>query len=381
MSRFALASVSPITAGRGAREALAAAAGVLGGHHGVFLVADPGLAPTGLIDEVESLLSDADLGVERFSDFSPDPKAAQAETAIGQLREAGSEIVVALGGGSALDLGKAVAGLAHADAPVEDFALGARLLPEERRPLIAVPTTSGTGAEMTRTSILSAADHSKAWYWDPRLKPDHVLLDPELTRTLPSPLTASTGIDALVHAVEAATNRNANPGNNLYALEAIRLVRTHLLRAVRDGGDMVARDGMQRAASLAGIAIDNCGTAIAHALGHALGSLRPIPHGRAVALGMMASLDWNIEEDDGRFGRVAEAMGLNGASALPDVFDALVRDIGLEVSLAETFAGVSPARLADQVRRPENIAMCRSNLREVTDGALEMLCERVLIQA
>ena len=136
--------------------------------------------------------------------------------------------MVALGGGSALDLGKAVAAIAGADAPAQTYALCAAPLPAARLKTICVPTTSGTGSETTRTAILSGPDGAKLWFWGDELKTDHAVLDPELTVSLPAGLTAATGIDALVHAVEAATNRNAHAANDLYAHEAIRLVSRHL---------------------------------------------------------------------------------------------------------------------------------------------------------
>ena len=145
--------------------------------------------------------------------------------------------------------------------------------------------------------MLSDDDGVKFWYWGSALKADRVVLDPELTVALPAHLTAATGVDALVHAIEACTNRNAFVANDLYGLEAIRLVARHLATAVSEPGNLEARGGMLRAASLAGIAIDNVGTALAHNIGHALGSLMPIHHGRAVAIAMAATLPWNVEGD------------------------------------------------------------------------------------
>ena len=228
-----------------------------------------------------------------------------------------------------------------------------------------MPTTSGTGSETTRTAILTRADHAKVWLWGDEIKADEVVLDPELTKSLPPGLTAATGIDALVHAVEAATNRNANPAANLFAYEAIRLVGRHLACAIERPGDLEARGAMQWAAAFGGVAIDNCGTAIAHALGHAMGSLKPIHHGRAVGVAMLACLPWNVEGNDA-FAPCAAALGAEpSASGFIAAYEKLLRACGLKLSVAEEFAGVGAEALAAQAARPENAAMRDSNKRGV----------------
>ena len=173
-----------------------------------------------------------------------------------------------------------------------------------------MPTTSGTGSETTRTAILSDADGAKLWFWGEELKADEVVLDPELTVSLPPHLTAATGIDALVHAVEAATNRNAHPANDIYAHEAIRLVARHLVDGRREPRNLAAREGLALAAALAGTAIDNCGTAIAHNIGHAHGLAAadaPRPRRRHRHAGLPA-LECR-RRPDGRFAACAAAMG------------------------------------------------------------------------
>jgi len=272
-----------------------------------------------------------------------------------------------------------VAAVAAEDRSAIDYELCSRDFPARRLPAICVPTTSGTGSEATRTAVLTRPDGAKTWLWGDAVKPTEVLLDPELTVSLPAQLTAATGIDAMVHAVEAATNRNANAANDLYAHEAIRLVAANLEQAVAKPDDLAARAALQRAAMLAGIAIDNGGTAIAHNIGHAMGSLRKIHHGRAVGVAMLASLPWNTEGDDGRFAACAAAMGAKPtAEAFIAAYERLLRASGIKVSIAEEFAGVSADQLARQMARPENAAMRASNARETSDADLAMLAARVL---
>ncbi|MBV8664020.1 MAG: iron-containing alcohol dehydrogenase, partial [Hyphomicrobiales bacterium] len=226
--------------------------------------------------------------------------------------------------------------------------------------------------------ILTRADHAKVWLWGDEIKADEVVLDPELTVSLPAGMTAATGIDALVHAVEAATNRNSNPAGNLYAFEAIRLVGRYLILAIERPNDLIARAAMQWAAAYGGVAIDNCGTAIAHTLGHAMGSLRPIHHGRAVGIAMLASLPWNVEGNDA-FGASAVALGADPtASGFIAAYEKLLRASGLKISVAEEFAGISAEALAAQAARPENAAMRASNKRASNEADLIELSQRIL---
>jgi alcohol dehydrogenase class IV len=375
MSVFELARTPRITAGLGARAQIATLAGAPG-H--VLLVADPGLKSTGVIDEIAAGLRAQGLGLSIFDAFQSDPTIAQADAAAALARSEKSSVVVCLGGGSALDLGKAVAAIAPAPESAAHYPLFAHPLPGGALRKICVPTTSGTGSETTRTAILTRDDHSKVWLWGDEIKADEVVLDPELTISLPAPLTGATGIDALVHAVEAATNRNANPAAGLYAHEAIRLVARHLAAAVETPEDRVARAGLQWAAAYAGIAIDNCGTAIAHALGHAMGSLWPIHHGRAVGIAMLASLPWNVE-NNAAFAACAADMGAEpSARGFIEAYEKLLRASGVKLSLGQEFAGVTAEQLAAQTARPENAAMRDSNARAASDADLLMLARAVL---
>ena len=378
---YRLARMPRITAGPGARaEVGVLTAACVNPNAPVLLVADPGLPAGGLAEEVAASLRQVGLAVTLFDAFGGDPAAAAADAAAGVARSIGAKAVVSLGGGSALDLGKTVAAIAAEDRPALAYELDKQPFGATRLASIGVPTTSGTGSELTRTAVLTRDDKAKVWLWGDVLKVDEVILDPEATLTLPASLTASTGLDALVHALEAATNAKATPANNLYAHEAMRLVAAHLERAVAHGEDLEAREALQRAAALAGVAIDNCGTAVAHTIGHALGSLGPIHHGRAVALGMIATLTWNVGEDDGRFAAAATAIGLRSVRDLPTWFEGLTRASGIEIALGHAFADITPQRLAEQMARPENAAMRQVNRRRVTDADLLAFANTVLTQ-
>jgi len=344
----------------------------------VVLVADPGLLATGLVDDVSGALQASGFGVNLFTAFTGDPTVGQTDAAADLARSSHAKAVVSLGGGSALDLGKAVAAIAPASLSAVDYELCKSPFPAGGLTSIVIPTTSGTGSEVTRTSIVTRTDKAKVWLWGDEIKADAVILDPETTVSLPRQLTAWTGIDALVHAFEAATNGNATDANNVFAHEAIRLAVKYLPRAVADGADIEARAGLQRAATLGGTAIDNCGTAVAHMIGHALASLKPLHHGRSVILGIMASIDWTIADDDGRNAAAAHAFGLTSAADLPKAFRDLAAACGIDLVLGSDFAGVAPAALAAQFARPENAAMRSSNRRRVEDADLLRLAEKVL---
>ncbi len=374
-----------VLSGPGAAAGLAREAAVLagGGPAPLLLVADPGIAR--LAGEVEARLTAAGFGVATTSALSSDPKAAQVDAAVALARQAGARLVVGLGGGSALDVAKlaaAVAGAAEgAPATSLDYALGARPLPPGALPLIALPTTAGTGAEATRVAIFSGADGTKLWAWGAELLPRVAILDPELTVGLPSQLTAATGVDALVHAIEAATNRNAHSFSRAPALEAVRLVAGHLRRAVVQGDDLSARGGLQRAALLAGQAIDTAGTGVAHALGHALGTLGGVHHGRAVGLALAVALAPNAAAAPAAHGAVARALGLDGADAdaagqLPAAYRRLLDEVGLDRDLSAL--GLEAAALAAEARRPENAPMLASNCRAYDEAELLGLCRALL---
>lgn len=383
MSLHELARIPRLILGTGARGKLPSLAlEAAGAGARVLFVADPGLRAGGKTGEVAGLLRGAGFAVEIFDAFGSDPTIAQADAAAQLAREAAADLVIAFGGGSAIDLGKAVAAIASASDSALAYELCRQPFPSRRLPCICVPTTSGTGAETTRTSVLTRADKAKIWLWGDAVKSDLVVLDPELTVTLPPHLTAATGIDALVHAVEAATNRNAHAANNVYAHEAIRLVAGNLEQAVREPGDLAARAAMQRAAALGGVAIDNCGTALAHSIGHALASLRPIHHGLAVGVAMTATLSWSIEADDGSFAACSQAMGGKlEASDFVRRFERLVRAVALPLSLAERFAGVEAESVARQMTAPENLPMLASSRRTPSETERVELARMVLEMA
>jgi alcohol dehydrogenase class IV len=339
----------------------------------VLLVADPGLA--NLSERVAGLLKAGGSKVELFTDIRSDPLATQIDDAAERARSSAAKVVVALGGGSALDSAKLAAACAVSSHPAAHYSLAQNPLPDRPLPIVCLPTTAGTGSEATRVSVFTLATSEKVWAWGDALRPALSILDPKLTVGLPPHLTAATGVDALVHAIEATTIRRANIMNDGVCLQAIRLVVQHLLRAVAQGDDLEARQAMQIAACLAGQAIDNSGTGIAHAIGHALGAIGHVHHGRAVGLSLRAAIGWNAEAGIERHAQVARAMGVPSegraakdvAQDLAPAFDQFLRNVRLKISLAgESLSAADVDRLAATTMAPENKAMRDSNIREVT---------------
>ncbi len=331
MNSFTLSPIPEILFGAGRLGDLATKAKELGGEgtH-VMLVADPALQALGITGRALEILSKAGFGAAVYDGFKGEPKQADIDAASGLARNAGSKLVVGLGGGSALDTAKLVACCVTSGLPASAYALCATPLPKDRLPIIAIPTTAGTGSEVTRVSVYADDNKVKVWAWGEELKPDVAILDPELTVGVPPHITAATGLDALVHAIEASTNKHRHDGNDLYCHQAIRLISANLVKAVKNPNDIEARGAMLLGSCYGGIGIDNCGTALAHNISHAVADLAPIPHGRATGLAMLATMDWVKEGNPDAFTKVAAAMGADDAVK---AYDRLVRSTGIKVSL------------------------------------------------
>lgn len=381
MNRFQLQPAAHVEFSLGGRHHISKilkSRGVASGN--VVLIADPGLIPFGFPDDIETALTSAGYDSILFSDIQSDPLESQTEAARSVIRSSKAVAVVALGGGSALDLAKAATAAAAASQPLRHFRLAAARFSARDIPLIALPSTAGTGAEATQISVLTGDDKRKYWFWDGSLTPDAVILDPEITFGLPAHLTAATGADALVHAIEAATNKNASMANNIFAHEAIRIVSQYLPIAVKDGQNAEARGNVLFGSYLAGIAINNASTALAHNIGHALGSLIPIHHGRAVSVAMAATADFVSKGNPEAFSVVVESMGAGSdPNAFTGVFKDFLETIGLDLSLSSE--NLSPDRLRRHMIAPENKIMMDTTFRGISQEDELGLAEMVMAYA
>jgi alcohol dehydrogenase class IV len=281
----------------------------------VALVTDAGLVRAGLVAPVEARLRAAGLAVTLYDQVQADPPEHIVLGAVEALRAAGADGVFAIGGGSAMDVAKLVAYLLRSPCALESIygvglALGARL------PLILAPTTAGTGSEVTPISIVTTAGDEKRGVVSRRLLPDVALLDPNLTLGLPGPVTAATGIDAMVHAIEAFTSKRLkNPLSDVLAKQALALLSANLPVVLRDGQDKAARGAMLLGSCLAGMAFANAPVAAVHALAYPLGGRYHVPHGLSNALMLLPVLRFNLAAAAPLDAELAPAVGAEGNTA------------------------------------------------------------------
>ena len=339
----------------------------------IAVISDLGVAKAGILDRIRSVLERSGYDVTVFSELAGEPHAATIDQVARLLRRLDHPLVVGVGGGSALDVTKLASVIAEDEISAEAYALCARPFPEPGLKRILIPTTAGTGSEVTRTAVFTAGKGNKVWAWGPELLPDMVLLDPGL----PADITAATGLDAMVHAIEACTCQNRNTMTDALGLHAVRLAKMHLMTAVEKPGDIEARSGMLIASTLAGSAFAHTGTASAHAIGHALATVAGIPHGRAVTIGMEVLLPWNAEVCPQAHAAVAEALGCEKkADQCAPAFKALIDQAGMDRSLADK--GIEPEILTRVMMAKENLPMLQNNARPISKNDVLELVRRLL---
>ncbi len=309
----------------------------------VMLITDPGMMATGIVERAMAILAAAGVEVALFSGVQADPPEAVIHAATEAAMAAGAQGVIGLGGGSSLDVAKLVALLAIGQETLAGI-YGVGNAKGPRLPLILVPTTSGTGSEVTPIAIVTTGEAQKMGVVSPVLLPDVALLDPELTYGLPAHVTAATGIDAMVHAIEAfaSVSANNNPLSRMLALQALRLMGGAVLRAVQDG-DPAARADMLLGSMLAGQAFANSPVAAVHALAYPLGGHFHIPHGLSNALVLPHVLRFNAvtapdvyaEMAPHAFPALNAVQGQERAAAFCESLAQLSRDCGLPQRLRD----------------------------------------------
>jgi alcohol dehydrogenase class IV len=314
-----IGSAAQTTFGAGSVARLPDAVKRLGANR-VFLVTDAGLVAGGLAGGIVSRLGAAGLEVTVYSELRPNPAIEDIAAGARALRRCGESVVVGLGGGTSLDGAKGISLAAANDVPVRDLDYRAQL-PNPGLPVIAVPTTAGTGSETNSFGVIEDHEAGRKFYiGNPSVLPRVIILDPELTLGLPPAPTAATGMDALTHALESLMARQANPFSHGVALEVIRSVHTWLPVAVESGDDLEARAQMLLAAHLAGLAFANTGLGLAHALAHTLSAMLGTVHGVALAVVLPAVLEFNLAARRAELEEAGQAMGVhvtekNGAAS------------------------------------------------------------------
>jgi alcohol dehydrogenase len=295
----------------------------------LLVVTDRGLMSLGLADRMLQALHSAGVAVEVFSDVVPDPGFEVVRAGVERLEKSGADAMLAIGGGSPIDCAKAI-NLSHANRCHPKKLAGVWLYAGSRRrglPLYAVPTTAGTGSEVTMAAVVSDEQAGvKVSIIDPRLLPAAVALDPRLTLGLPPGVTAATGMDALTHAVEAYVSGMAYAQTDAWAVAATRLILENLEQAYRDGADMAAREAMLLGSYLAGMAFTRAGVGYVHAIAHQFGALYHLPHGLANAIVLPYVLDYSRPHCQKRLAQLAQAGGLAGEGQSEDTMAAAFVD-------------------------------------------------------
>lgn len=323
------------------------------------LISDPYFVTNGLAGKIGDIIGNGDI----FSSISPNPDVSEVNECSRLIRENDNDIIIALGGGSSLDLAKAASITAE---NIEDYHSGGKKVPEEHLPLIAVPTTSGTGSEVTCVSVLTdRKTGKKAPIVSASFYPRAALIDPELTYSLPPYMTASTGIDVLCHAVEGYWSKGHQPICDALAVHAIELVFKYLPAAYKEPKNTEAREKLAEASVIAGLAFTLPKTTSSHACSFPLTSIYHIPHGEACGL----TLDYfaRINGADIRTRELAAKLGYSGTDAFADDILRLKRELNLRVSLKDL--NISDEQTAELVRLSHHPNM-ENNPVKITDEIL-----------
>lgn len=312
----------------------------------VLIVTDPGVVKAGIHDKIVNCLKNNKIEYEIFDGVEPDPSIATATRAAEVGKGFRAEVFVALGGGSAIDTAKSAALLTGNNENLKHFA-GVNKVKKPGLPVIAIPTTAGTGSEVTVFAVMSDPENNEKFtISSPLIAPRVAILDPVLTLTLPPTMTAYTGMDALTHAVEAYTSVIAQPATDAFALKAIDLIMHNLRVAVGRGDNLQARENMLQAALLAGIAFNNAFLGLSHAIASPLGGYFHIAHGLANAIMLPHVMRYNLLTAADKFAIISNLLGLSGcesnsrvlARKAVEAVESLARDINIPARLRDVGA-------------------------------------------
>ncbi|OGW52082.1 MAG: hypothetical protein A2Z50_01060 [Nitrospirae bacterium RBG_19FT_COMBO_42_15] len=319
------------------------------------IITDEGLAATGMIDRAKDILGKRCVGI--FPEVKPDTGVYIIDKAVKYAKGVDADILISIGGGSSIDTAKAMAILLTEGGKLEDYQ-GWQILKRPLMPHIAVPTTAGTGSEVTYVAVVKDHDRGiKLVFGDNHLIPNTAILDPELTVNLPPDITASTGMDALSHAIESIHSLQRQPMTDGLALQAIRMIFNYLAISVENGKDIAARGQMQIAATMAGIAFSNAQLGIVHAMAHAVGARFGVPHGVANAILLPYGMEYNLGVCEKEYAAIADAAGIDvhkktkreAAEMAIYAVKRLTEEIGL------------PTKLSDVNVTKEGFAICAEN--------------------
>jgi len=314
-------------------------------HHAQnpLVVIDKNLAKTGLQEKIASILVSEGIKFTIFDKVEPEPRIELADEGAALAIKSKCDMVIGIGGGSAMDVAKAIAVIATNKGAAADY-LGLNKVPKAGLPKIMIPTTAGTGSEVTFTAVFVRKNlKKKEGMNSPYLYPELALLDPELTLTLPPAPTAQTGLDALCHAIESYTSVNSSPLSEMFSLEAISLIAENLRTCVHDGKNIAARERMLLGSLYAGVGLANAGVTAVHSLSYPLGGKYGVGHGLANTMMLPPVMAFNLPGALEKFADIACAMGecteglpaREAAYLAVDAVEALIEDCGIDSSIRD----------------------------------------------
>lgn len=305
----------------------------------VLIVTDPGISKTSLIDELLKYVKH--VNYKLYNGCQPNPTVSNCNDALQQLNTIQADLIIAIGGGSSMDVAKAVALLATNGGKIESYE-GIDTFKNDLLPLIAIPTTAGTASEVTNFTVIT--DEERAYKFTiggVKIAPKWAILDPMVTLTLPPHITAATGLDALVHAIESYTSKMANPITKTLAREAIRKISKNLRQAVYNGNTLKYRDEMLMGSLLAGLAFNNTRLGNCHALSHPVSAIYGVPHGVANAILIPHIMEFNLQAAPELYADIAEDMGevLDNLTMMEQAQKAVdaVRKLAIDIGIPDNF--------------------------------------------
>lgn len=341
VNRFVLNEVSYF--GPGAREALPKEIARLGLHK-AFVATDKDLIKFGVADKVLDVLRHADIPYEVFSEIKPNPTVSNVKAGVKAFADSGADFILAIGGGSSMDTAKAIGIITNNPEFADVVSLeGVADTHHKSVPVIALPTTAGTAAEVTINYVITDEKNEKKMVCvDPNDIPAIAIVDAELMYTLPRGLTAATGMDALTHAIEGLITKGAWEMSDMFEIKAIDMINRYLPTAVNEPSNAEARNGMAVAQYIAGMAFSNVGLGAVHGMAHPLGAIFDIPHGVANALLLPIVMEFNMPAAIEKYGEIAKAMGVYKQGMTPDeaaqaAVDA-VRELAVRVGIPQHLA-------------------------------------------
>ncbi len=323
---FDLSSSSRTVMGNGSREQLGS---LLVNYKlsSLVILTDEGIEKSGIADEVSAFITKAGIELHTIADLPREPGVPDVDRVVERVKQLNPDGVVAIGGGSVLDIGKLCSVLVRSDATVLEL-LDGKDVPRHATFTALIPTTAGTGAEATKNAIIAIPSrNTKGAVVHERLLPDLVLLDPGLTLSLPPGITATTGMDALCHAMECYLSKKANALSDLLALDAIKRIARSLRKVMGDGRDIEARSDMLLASYYSGMCITLSGTNAVHALSYPLGATYHIPHGQSNAMLLPYVMEQNVAAMPVKTEKVAECFGFDKRNDRQDPADYLVKEL------------------------------------------------------